>query len=419
MTTRQTLGGCLLLAMLVLGVAAEPLTLPRWPAGLCAWTALALLLRELPPHQRGPCLTLAAIGLCAGGLALFRGHAIEFTAVAGLNLDILVLLAGTSFLRLLCSPAGSLHTPARGRRAFASTLLGVHLFSMAINLPAMLIAGDHMQRGGRLSRMQELLLSRAFSAAAFWSPFFAAMAVAIGHAPGAELHVLVLYGLPPAMAALLAMLALPGRAPDVERFEGYPPRLEALRVPATLALCILVLHALLPTAGIVPLIAAAAFLLAMRAGPARAARHVRERLPRMCGELALFLAAGVLSLGLRTLMLSLPALPRPEEADVPMLALLLLAMLCAARLGVHPVISIAVAAALLEGVRYDPNLIGCLYLGCWALGVAISPYSGTHLALHARYGSGLHALARANLGYVAVMYAFMVAWLAWLRGLSG
>ena len=101
------------------------------------------------------------------------------------------------------------------------------------------------------------------------------------------------------------------------------------------------------------------------------------------------------------------------------MAVLLLAMLGAAHLGAHPVIAIAVIAALLEGVAYDPNLIGSLYLAAWALGVAVCPYSGTHLAMRARFGSGLQALARGNLGYAAMVYLCTVGWWGLLTGVVG
>ena len=130
------------------------------------------------------------------------------------------------------------------------------------------------------------------------------------------MHVLVMYGLPPALAAQLAALFMLGRSPQVHEFMGYPVNLRSLWVPVMLVLLVLALRALLPTTGIVPLIAAAAFLLSVGAvlSPARAARHVRERLPHMVGELALFLAAGVLSLGLRALLHTLRPCPGPPAS---------------------------------------------------------------------------------------------------------
>ena len=273
---------------------------------------------------------------------MLRGHVISASAVAAVNSDILVLLAGTSFLTMIVRPAGAAHVPPRGPRAFATTLLGVHLFSVVINLPAMLIAGERMQRGGRLHRLQELLLSRAFSSAAFWSPFFAAMAVAIGYAPGSEMHVLVMYGLPPALAAQLAALFILGRSPQVHEFMGYPVNLRSLW--------------------------GARHAGAAGAGAARLAAHHRHRAADRCRcfpavggrrpqpgargtPRARATAAhgrgtgpvpgrGVCSRSeLRALLHTLPALPRPAGVDAPLMAVLLLAMLGAAHLGAHPVIA--------------------------------------------------------------------------------
>lgn len=418
---RQALAGSLLLSMLALGVITELTALPRWPAGMCAWVALFLLMWELPRYQRTLCMVMATVGISAGMLAVFSDHTISARALATVNLDILMLLAGTSFLSMIVRAESNPRIQPRGRRAFATTLLGLHLFSATINIPAMLIAGDRMQREGRLHRLQEIVLSRAFSSAAFWSPFFAAMAVAISYAPGSELHVLVLYGLPPALAAQLVVLTITGRNPEIRDFEGYPVTLRALWVPVMLTLLVLILNALLPAAGIVPLIAAAAFLLSVgtAGSTARTSRHVREQLPRMIGELALFLAAGVLSRGFRVLVYALPAVPQPTELAMPIMALILLIMLTAARLGMHPIIAITMVATLLEDVAYDPNLVGSLYLTSWALGVAICPYSGTHLAMHARFGSSLQRLAQDNFGYAITVYLCTVTWWTLLTSLAG
>jgi len=39
----------------------------------------------------------------------------------------------------------------------------------------------------------------------------------------------------------------------------------------------------------------------------------------------------------------------------------------------------------------------------WALGVSLSPLSGTHLAMQGRYGLSSYAFTRWNLGYVAIL----------------
>lgn len=71
-----------------------------------------------------------------------------------------------------------------------------------INLSVLFIIGDRLERNGTLERRQVLVLSRIFCAAAFWSPFFVAMAVALTYAPGLQLSRILPFGV---VATLLAM----------------------------------------------------------------------------------------------------------------------------------------------------------------------------------------------------------------------
>ena len=151
---RRALAGALLLAMLALGVVAAPGAWPRWPAGLCAWAALSLLLPELPPSPAWPVHGTGRHRHGRWGACHAARPRHQRQRGCGSQLG----YPGAARRHLVPyhdrAPAGAAHVPPRGPRAFATTLLGVHLFSVVINLPAMLIAGERMQRGGRLHRLQ-------------------------------------------------------------------------------------------------------------------------------------------------------------------------------------------------------------------------------------------------------------------------
>ena len=125
----------------------------------------------------------------------------------------------------------------------------------------------------------------------------------------------------------------------------------------------------------------------------------------MSGELALFLAAGVLAAGIASLVdgagwtLDLPHFGAGQAS------LLLILMVALSAAGVHPVISIASAHAVLAPLAPDPNLMGITYLMTWAGGVASSPLSGMHLAMQGRFGVDARGFLRWNGGFVLLMLA--------------
>ncbi|MCG8125649.1 MAG: hypothetical protein N0E55_17070, partial [Candidatus Thiodiazotropha taylori] len=219
------------------------------------------------------------------------------------NALLLSMLAAVSFLRLITRPdtqAGE-RLPS-GKRAVWSTLLGVHLFGAVINLSSVFIMGDRISRKGRLNQAQTVILTRGFTAAAFWSPFFAAMAAALTYAPGASLPQIWLMGIPLAVAALLFTALGCQRN---QQFTGYPMHPQALLLPGVLAICVLLLHQWHSDwhiLGIIALLApglSLAVLFLRHPQPrSRALKHITTDLPGMQNELTLFLAAGVMAAGL-------------------------------------------------------------------------------------------------------------------------
>lgn len=428
---RRALAAALLFAMTVLAaLAGTGYGPPVWSAGLAAWAAGALLWSQLAPAQKRLALILAGAGAIAFGFALARGGSPNLTGLLTQNTALLGMLAAVSFLRLLRPPeTGSAGLP-QGRAALWRTLLAVHVLGAVINLAAVFLIAERIGPDGKPRPAQAMALVRAFLAAALWSPFFAATAVALTYAPGASPLGLAASG----MALAVVLLWLAGR--DIERasgnraadFVGYPMRAEALRVPAILAALVAAGHWLVPdwtALAVISLASLAVVCVTVLAqqGPRAGGRalycHVHDRLPGMSGELVLFLSAAVFATGLRALMES-GGLWLPLSAfGVTEAALLLAVMILLAALGIHAVITIAMASAWLAPLQPEPTLLALVFVQSWAIGLAAGPMSGIHLALQGRYGLPSSQLARGNLRYCLQAYVLAVVWLAVVGSLLG
>lgn len=406
---RDALAGLLLTLMIAASVTPG---VPPFCAGLPGWTAALLLSYRLGRRQRLQSAWLIGLGAAGVAWGALHGVPLNLTQLLTGNQGLVSLLAAVSFLRLVTrpDPANRDEPPPRGRKALWRTLTGVHLFGAVINLSTVVILGDRMTTRGRLGKRRALALTRGFAAAAFWSPFFSAMAAALIYAPGARLDIVVLAGLP--MAAVSLWLTAREIDPDNPAlgapFLGYPMRFGALWIPGLLVAIVLSVHALLPRWSILATITLSAPLLTAAILLAREGRgawpslrdHVRQGLATTINELALFLAAGVLAAGLTSLTSQfgdwLPfARFGPSQAS-----LLLVAMVGVAALGVHPVITIAALGVWLAPLRPEPNLLAITLLMAWAIGVPANPLSGLHLMMQGRYGIDGYAFLRWNAGYV-------------------
>lgn len=406
-------------ALAVLNGVGTPL--PAWPAGVAAWGAAILLWPKLDRRQRRLVGLLIAIGVLALCWSTVRGAPAYWLGALTQNNALLGMLVGVSFLQLL-SLANATESLPKGRRALWQTLLATHFLGAAINLSAVFMIADRIGPKGVPRGEQAALLVRSFLSAAMWSPFFAAVAVAITYAPGASLAGVLAWGLP--FAVLLLVLAgrrLERELPEGGReFVGYPMRPGALAAPLVLAVGVGLMHLWFPSWSalaiitiVAPLIAVVATLWrsGLFAGTDRVVQQARSRLPAMSGELALFLAAAVFASGLRSLMAS-TSLGMPFTHVGPLQAALLLALMIGfAMIGIHAVISISIVSAWTAPLSPDPVLMATVYCMSWAIGLAVSPLSGIHLALQGRYGLSAGSLARLNAVYGLLAYALATLWL--------
>ncbi len=399
------------------GVAGQ---VPAYLSGGLGWLAAALLARSINTLQRIQVIAMLVVG--GGGLlwGIAAGTAVPYEKVFSANQAMLAMLAAVSFLRLITQPANDPAHPApvegglpQGSRPLWRTLFGVHFLGAVINMSSIVIIGDRLSTNRPMTPQQACVLSRGFAMAACWSPFFAAMGIALSNAPGSQLTTLSVVGFPVAMLALLLTgweLTRNGRA---DRFHGYPMRFNTLWVPGLLALMLMLLHRAWPAIPILTLISALSLtvtllLLTLRHGGAGLVayrQHIRIGLPRMSGELLLFLAAGVLATGITSAIAASHLSVNLQHFGATEASLLLLAMVSVSVIGIHPVISIATAGGILSPLGVDPNLLGITFLMTWAIGVSTTPFSGLHLTIQGRYQINAFKLLKMNAGFALVMLA--------------
>ena len=248
-----------------------------------------------------------------------------------------------------------------------------------------------------------MLLCRSFSTAVFYSPFIGGMALALHYAPGSKILAVMSFGAVLALTGLALGYAHARRcdAGGLSRFEGYPLRYRNLAFPALLAVAVMGWHLADPAFPVLVLIAglAPAMALAVLAGtrgPLSGLRamvaHGRVELPGMAGEVALFLAAGMLAVGLTSALAVHDGLWLPSRFDAGTASGLVFGVYALSFVGVHPVVPLTIAATLLAPLDPDPTLMVMSFVMGWGIGCAGNPLSGQVLILQARYGGAGVAL---------------------------
>ncbi len=401
-----------------------------WLAGSAAWLAGMLLWPMLLASQKKQAIFLAGIGVLAFGVSVLGGQHPIWTTMLTQNIALLGMLGAVSFLQLLKAPNDAIEALPRGRIALWRTALGVHLLGAVINLSAVFIMAERIRALGKLRPEQAMILSRAFLAAALWSPFFAATAIALAYAPGANpLHLASAGG---ALAAVLLVIAVR----DIEKsfdtticdFVGYPIHLRSLQIPVLLSILVGAGHWLLPHWTALSVISLASLAIAclavtfergVKSGSISIYHHCRDRLPGMAGELVLFLSAGVFASGLQSLI-SQGGFWIPFSSFGAVEAALVLAiMILLSILGIHAVISITMISSWLAPIHPEPNLLALVFVESWAIGLAAGPLSGIHIAIQSRFGISANTLSRGNMRYCLKAYIVAALWLVTYGELLG
>ncbi|WP_035481050.1 hypothetical protein [Gallaecimonas xiamenensis] len=413
MTRLQGAMAALMALGLALAVAHLVSPLPLYWAGMVFWLAALLKLPSLPPLLKSQVLLLTLAGATPLAVLLALGKDAQWQRALAVNLPLICIILAAGLLKLICLPApGKEGAPAKGPKALWQTLFGVHAFSAAINMSALYIAADRLSAQRPLDINQASVLARAFTLSMYWSPLMAGMALALSWAPGASLSELMRWGLVLALLSLLItalQIRLQGKG-DYQGFVGFPVSLSSLAIPAFLTVLVLGISHLAPTLSVPLLVAGLAPLLTLGVmfwrkgtqGVKALARHGREQLPAQGGELCLFLAAGLFAVGLSNAFGALGLGQQQLVLNHWHTLGILAGIVLLAYLGLHPIASIAIAGSWTQAMVVDPNLLAFTYLASWSIGVIANPFSGTMLAMVARYGVPYHNLRRHNLPFVLV-----------------
>ncbi|HCK75538.1 MAG TPA: hypothetical protein DHW07_00155 [Gammaproteobacteria bacterium] len=415
---REHLAGTLLLVMIIASVLAGfGLSDFLWIAGFSALTALVLLWPRTRRAQRIQCAVFVAIGFACLAFAWHEGYnELPIKQMLTQNHLLISLLSAVSFLRLITDARGrgrQIHR--KGKKAFLQTIAGIHLFSSVINLSALIIIGDALAKKQKLGRTTATSLQRGFSLAALWSPFFAAMGTCLLYAPGTKLPDLWLLSIPLCLFGLGFTWAEHRfrRSGQLDVFEGYPVNFRALWVPSLMVVCVLTANSLVPKVSVLVLVSAlslivTALVIAVRESFFRAIATVRNfsytRLPDMYAELVLFFSTGVMATGISVLVRETqPTLD--AVGFTPGIAIALLAVLLVlAVAGVHAIVSIVAASAIVMPLNPEPAVLAFIFLINWSVGATGGPISGLNLAMQSRYGMTMLECFTWNLRYTIGMF---------------
>lgn len=398
--------GSILAAALLCFVLAQFHLAPIELSASLAWLAAIALFPKFPIAAKTQTGALAILGCLLVSSAYYLGDPIDPSRLINSNLGLIGLFLGISFLSLTKSAISSNQTQTGGIWA---TMTQLNFIGAVINLSMITIVADRIAKQEQLDQAQTMVISRIYSAAAFWSPFFIATGVAYSYAPGMSLAETVAPGI---LACLIAMLITHRDVTQLNsEFNGYAFNSGNLLLPLVFTATVIIANWLAPQFAIITVIAMAAPLLALAFMPknnlaADLTNHLRQTLPQTGIQVALFLSAGVFAYGIQLIFthhVGVQVLNITQLGAVE-LSLSLALIMVAAYLGAHPIVSISVISPILLSYEPQPSLLGLLFLFGWGLSTGVSPLSGSNLALSARYRVPGRKILQWNLWYALRMW---------------
>ncbi len=385
-------------------------------AGILAWTSFLILFNSI--KNKKMILILFILSLITFLISYFNGFKIDFIKVFTVNQYLLTLLIAVGFLRLIATPKkDKLSSLPKGKQSFIKTYLGVHLFGSVINLSSLILVADKMYKKAPLTNSQIILLTRAFSSDAYWSPFFVAFAAAITYAPNLNTSIILLNGITLAFLAFLITYyeVIKNKEFKIDEFRGYPLSFDSLYLPFILAVVVLITNYIYPNIKVIVLISLysilmSLFILPIKKGFNQAISkfqlHIIDELPKMKVEMALFLVAGMFGMAVSSILIGLNLKLPFEIFDWQIASILLLIFITLAFIGIHPIITIAIIGDFLGGVNH--TLLALTFLMAWSTTVSTSPFSGLNLTIVARYNFDAKVIFKLNIFYAFKMYFICV-----------
>lgn len=418
--------GYLLFAMVVSIIVREFVPLLNKPllylAIVCGWTGAVLVVGRTRLLQRWTIGIMILVGMALLVIVQQRTLSAPWLTAVSQSLPLVTMILSVGFMKRIALRAISVNaTFPTGFKGYRDTVFTVSVFGAFINISALIIVADRLSSQAKLTPHQVSALTQSFSTCVNWSPFFAGLAVVISFSPPFSIATVMLQGAPLAIMGIgLALLWGWPKRHELENVAGFPANWSSLWIPTLLGIVVITFRYLFESIALLPLIAVGALtvvfsVLLITDGVAGLARevhaHISEDFPRSANELTLLLGVGVLAGGM-VAWVSLGDVNWTPPAFTGETAVLLLAgMIVVAMLGIHPVVSIALASAILLPVNPKPELLATTMLLGWSLGTLACPLSGTHLTMQGRYGTSSWTSATSQWWYVAGMFILGSGWI--------
>ncbi len=406
--------GWIIVATLVFYLLSELIPFLQVLPTLLGWLVFFLMWSTLGRGPRKQALLLLGIGFIVLFFSACKGVYLGWQQIFAVNLPLLAMFVAVSFLSLTNTGVED-HALPRGKKSVIKTAIGTSLLGAVINLSVLFVFGDRLQKNGRLTRTQLIILARSFNAAAWWSPFFVATGVALTYAPEMLWQKTLIPGL------VMSVIAICVSIVEVcyfrkEDFSGYPFKAESMTIPVFLSAIVICLHYFQPDMSIlniICIISPVGSIIFMKCRPRIETLHgfIKTKMSSVSSQFTLFLAAGIFSAGIKSIIHVYPELLRLEGlAFTPVLFSIVLGlMIIVGIMGVHPVVSISVVSPLLLPLHMDHSQLGFLFLSSWAIANSCSPLSGIGLALVSRYHASPKEIIQNNWHYGVMMWAIASA----------
>lgn len=397
------LAGILYLGMLF-GVICHAYisSFPLMISVVAGWLGSILLLPLISSTAEKQTIILYAIAAILSAVAVNLGGTLEPFKMFSSNVTMAAMFASGSFLSLLTR---NMHGSAtqKGEKGILSTFLSSNLLGAVISLAVIYLIGDRLEKKQKLTYSQVMVISRGFGAASYWSPFFVGGAVALSYAPEMKLAITIPMGIILVIATMLITF-LEIKNKEEGEFEGYPISISALKLPFLLVVGVLVYHVMDSTMNIIVVISIVTPIISMllmnKVNFKNDIYHlVADHFPSMGGQIALYLAAGLLSGAIAALLKVCPPVFLynltttfgPNEAIVALAIIILISYL-----GLHPIITISSLFPIINHFNPSPTLVGLVMVIGWGMGITVSPLSATNLSLLGRYGTTAKEILKMN-----------------------
>lgn len=401
-------GYSFLIATLIAALSlAVPAAMPL--ASALIWLTSLSGIALLAGRARNQTLVLFGIGMASLIYATLAGQRIPWQALLASNSVLLAMLFAVSFLALVATPTNKSknRTLPTGNKGLASTLLANHLFGSVINISSVIMVGERLKKLRPIDLPFAAALSLSFGLCSLWSPFFASMAYTMALVPDMSLYAVMAMGMP--LSAVGILILYWHQRQFSQHLPGYPLKGRSFMLPTLLAILVISGHELWPSLPIPKIIVVSALILVLIVLIKEQRlhlihQHCQTRLGNYINETAIFLAAGVFSVGLNQLLLVTPmALPFTEYG--PFEACLVLALgLAAGRLGIHAIMIMAIFNPLLQTLNPPPDLLAFTYLCIWGIGMGFNPVSGTLLTIQGNFGIKGSDLVRFNTPMATLLF---------------